>query len=100
LIEYDCYFLDPFSRFVALNYDIVATKEMRTALFFYVIAMHLLVFVTTYHWSHAGGCHVMDNDHLSHLPPVIPEHIQQEMRAKAAGMVPNAAEAVNASPGG
>ncbi len=45
---------------------------MRTALFFYVLTMHLLVFVTTYHWSHTGGCHNVDNEHLAHLPPAPP----------------------------
>ena len=34
----------------------LGSKEMRTALFFYVLGMHLLVFVTTYHWSHMSGC--------------------------------------------
>jgi len=33
---------------------VLGSKEMRTALFFYVLGMHLLVFTTTYHWSH--GC--------------------------------------------
>jgi len=33
---------------------VLGSKEMRTALFFYVLVMHILVFVTTYHWSH--GC--------------------------------------------
>ena len=31
---------------------VLGSKEMRTGLFFYVIGMHLLVFFTTYHWSH------------------------------------------------
>ena len=34
----------------------LGSKEMRTALFFYVLAMHLLVFVTTYDRSHASTC--------------------------------------------
>ena len=60
-----------------------ATKEMRTGLFFYVLAMHLLVFVTTYHWSHAGSdCYsIHDNEHLAHLPPALPAHIQEKMKA-------------------
>ncbi len=33
---------------------VLGSKEMRTALFFYVSILHLLVFATTYHWSH--GC--------------------------------------------
>jgi hypothetical protein len=58
---------------------------MRTALFIYVLAMHLLVFITTYHWSHAGGCHnTMDIEHLSHLPPALPADMQQQAPAAAA----------------
>jgi len=50
----------------------LGSKEMRTALFFYILAMHLLVFITTYHWSHELGCEDMHNpEHLSHLPPVM-----------------------------
>lgn len=50
----------------------LGTKEMRTALFFYILAMHLLVFITTYHWSHELGCEDLHSpDHLSHLPPVM-----------------------------
>lgn len=62
-----------------------ATKEMRTGLFFYVVALHLLVFITTYHWSHAGSCNYLHaNEQLSHLPPVLPAHIQEKMIAKDA----------------
>jgi homeobox protein cut-like len=50
----------------------LGTKEMRTALFFYILAMHLLVFITTYHWSHELGCEDLHSpEHLSHLPPVM-----------------------------
>lgn len=63
----------------------IATKEMRTGLFFYVVALHLLVFVTTYHWSHAGGCdYYHDNEHLTHLPPSLPAHIKELIIAKEA----------------
>jgi homeobox protein cut-like len=50
----------------------LGTKEMRTFLFFYVLAMHLLVFLTTYHWSHNDNGHdcQMARENLSHLPPV------------------------------
>ena len=58
---------------------VLATKEMRTALFFYVSALHLLVFVTTYHWSHTDGCHNVNNDHLAFLP-----HEQQTEKAAEA----------------
>jgi len=50
----------------------LGTKEMRTFLFFYVLCMHLLVFMTTYHWSHNDSgteCLLMHEQH-SHLPPV------------------------------
>lgn len=36
---------------------VLGSKESRTALFFYVSILHLLVFATTYHWSH--GCHAV-----------------------------------------
>jgi homeobox protein cut-like len=50
----------------------LGTKEMRTFLFFYVCALHLLVFLTTYHWSHSDSSHdcVLHHEHLSNLPPV------------------------------
>jgi len=50
----------------------LGTKEMRTFLFFYVLALHLLVFLTTYHWSHSDSGHdcVLHHEHLSNLPPV------------------------------
>jgi homeobox protein cut-like len=51
----------------------LGTKEMRTFLFFYVLSMHLLVFSTTYHWSHndSGVDCMLMNEQLSHLPPAI-----------------------------
>jgi homeobox protein cut-like len=50
----------------------LGSKEMRTALFFYILAMHLLVFITTYHWQHELSCEDLHNpEHLSHLPPVM-----------------------------
>lgn len=59
---------------------VLATKEMRTGLFFYVLVLHLLVFSTTYHWSHAdAGCNTMNLEHLAHLPPNHPDHIQQDL---------------------
>ena len=79
-----------FSWLLQVYYLIAAaTKEMRTGLFFYVIALHLLVFVTTYHWSHAGvGDYQRDNEHLSHLPPSLPVHIQQQLIAQDAAADP------------
>lgn len=51
----------------------LGSKEMRTALFFYVLAMHLLVFVTTYHWSHSSTCGSFHNhEALAHFHGGIP----------------------------
>ena len=47
---------------------VLGTKEMRTALFFYVVALHLLVFFTTTHWSHSETCQSRNNEHLAILP--------------------------------
>lgn len=47
---------------------VLGTKEMRTALFFYVVALHLLVFFTTTHWSHSETCQTRNNEHLAILP--------------------------------
>lgn len=65
-----------------MNFDAnTATKEMRTSLFFYVVALHLLVFVTTYNWSHQGcDSFYLDKEHLSHLPPVTPAHIIEQQQ--------------------
>jgi homeobox protein cut-like len=56
----------------------LGTKEMRAFLFVYVVAMHLLVFLTTYHWSHSDSAGCMENkEHLSHLPPVVAKTAEQ-----------------------
>jgi hypothetical protein len=69
----------------------LGSKEMRTALFFYILAMHLLVFITTYHWSHELSCEDMHNpEHLSHLPPVMSNG---EMAVNAAEAMADAAKA-------
>lgn len=55
----------------------IATKEMRTGLFVYVVTLHFLVFMTTYHWSHFGGdctSNFQNLEHLAHLPPDVPDH--------------------------
>mmetsp|Transcript_25752 Transcript_25752/g.37422 ORF Transcript_25752/g.37422 Transcript_25752/m.37422 type:complete len:832 (+) Transcript_25752:45-2540(+) len=47
---------------------VLGSKEMRKALFFYVIGMHLLVFITTYHWSHELGCETIhQHEALKHF---------------------------------
>lgn len=51
----------------------LGSKEMRTALFFYVLAMHVLVFVTTYHWSHSSGCNSFHTEEaLAHFHGGVP----------------------------
>ncbi|KAL9189452.1 hypothetical protein ACHAXT_009127 [Thalassiosira profunda] len=49
----------------------LGSKEMRTTLFFYVLAMHLLVFVTTYHWSHSA-CDFHEHEALAHFHGGVP----------------------------
>lgn len=47
--------MSPMERIVFIvARTVLGSKEMRTLLFFYVLGLHLLVFTTTYHWSH--GC--------------------------------------------
>ena len=52
---------------------VLGTRAMRTALFVYVTCLHLLVFITTTHWSHNASCDHSDVEHLAHLPPVVHE---------------------------
>jgi len=66
----------------------LGSKEMRTFLFFYVFAMHFLVFLTTYHWSHSeagSGCSIQDIENLAHLPPMTlktPDEVMKDMSGK------------------
>ena len=65
--------MSPMERTVyAVAKAMLGTREMRTFLFFYVLAMHVLVFSTTYHWSHneSGTDCMLLNEAHSHLPPV------------------------------
>lgn len=65
--------MSPMERMVFIvAKTMLGTKEMRTFLFFYVCALHLLVFLTTYHWSHTEDVHdcVLHHEQLSNLPPV------------------------------
>lgn len=51
----------------------LGNKEMRTALFCYVLALHLLVFVTTYHWSHSSSCDSLhSHEALAHFHGGVP----------------------------
>eukprot|EP00978_Attheya_sp_CCMP212_P015513 scaffold39980_cov50-Attheya_sp.AAC.4 len=68
--------MSPMERIVFIvSKTVLSSKEMRTALFFYVIGMHLLVFITTYHWSHALGCHdlvLSSSDSFAHMHGGVP----------------------------
>jgi hypothetical protein len=64
----------------------IATKEMRTGLFVYVVTLHLLVFMTTYHWSHSGGdcaSNFHNLEHMAHLPPDLPEYTAMQEQSNA-----------------
>ena len=78
--------MSPMERIVFIvAKTVLGTKEMRTALFFYVCVMHLLVFFTTYAGSH-GECD--DSGHheiLAHLPPDQHAQIAAAAAAAAAG---------------
>lgn len=52
---------------------VLGSKEMRTALFFYVIGMHLLVFGTTYHWSHGCSSVAAHPSHIDAMHAGLPE---------------------------
>jgi hypothetical protein len=60
----------------------LGSKEMRTTLFFYVLAMHLLVFVTTYQWSHSTTC-----DYYHSQPNLAHFHGGVPLENAAGGMV-------------
>jgi homeobox protein cut-like len=66
----------------------LGSKEMRAFLFFYVFAMHFLVFLTTYHWSHSevgSGCSIQEIENLAHLPPMThksPEEVMKDLSGK------------------
>jgi len=50
---------------------VLSSKQMRTALFIYVCSMHLLVFITTYHWAHET-CAGLDEHDMPHMHGGIP----------------------------
>jgi hypothetical protein len=65
----------------------LANKQMRTGLFFYMMAMHLLVFGTTYHWSHSSSCDFVH----SHPDLPLPEKRNNEsVAANAAAVIESA----------
>jgi len=71
---------------------VLGSKEMRTGLFFYVVGLHLLIFITTYHWSHSGCDTYQDRDHLAHLPPALPETLQLASQVVADAAVKSSSE--------
>lgn len=79
--------MQPMERLVFIvAKTVLGTKAMRMALFVYVTCMHLLVFITTYHWSHTGcGDSIHDHEHLAHLPPAVHEAAKEAMRNAQGG---------------
>jgi len=51
---------------------VLSSKQMRTALFIYVCSMHLLVFITTYHWAHELNCAGFDESDHPHMHGGVP----------------------------
>ena len=71
---------------------VLGTKEMRTLLFFYMVGMHALVFITTYHWSHEMGCHdLVHHEDLAHFHGGVP--LENQGAGVADGAAAAAAEA-------
>jgi homeobox protein cut-like len=66
--------MSPMERIVFIgSKTMLANKQMRTVLFFYIMAMHLLVFGTTYHWSHSSSCDfVHSHPDLAHFHGGVP----------------------------
>ena len=62
---------------------VLGSKEMRTALFFYVLGLHILVFFTTYHWSDSDCNNTDHHEMLSHLAPDHHQKIVAEINAAA-----------------
>ena len=69
--------MSPVERIVfVVAKTVLGSKEMRTFLFVYVLGMHLLVFITTYHWSHEKGCHNLNfhaHEDLQHFHGGVPK---------------------------
>jgi len=68
--------MTPMDRFVFIGAKtVLATKQMRTALFCYIVGMHLLVFFTTHHWGYDHNqCEEFLSGHedLAHLHHGVP----------------------------
>lgn len=76
--------MSPMERIVFMvAKTVLGSKEMRTALFFYVCIMHLLVFFSTYHGSQK--CDVSHHhEFLSNLPP---DHHSELAKAASASAI-------------
>lgn len=63
--------MSPMERMVfATAKFVLGSKQMRAGLFVYVMSLHFLVFVTTYHWSHEISYDDLNlNEGIAHLPP-------------------------------
>jgi len=53
---------------------LLSSKIGRSFLFFYVLAMHLLVFITLYHWAHTSSCVTPLDTSNSHPMQPLPPH--------------------------
>lgn len=69
--------MSPLDRFVFIGAKtVLATKQMRTILFCYIVGMHLLVFFTTHQWGYDHGqCEDFLSAHedLAHLHHGVPK---------------------------
>jgi homeobox protein cut-like len=69
--------MSPLDRFVFVGAKtVLATKQMRTVLFCYIVGMHLLVFFTTHQWGYDHGqCEDFLSGHedLAHLHHGVPK---------------------------
>jgi hypothetical protein len=68
--------MTPLDRLVFMGArTLLSSRQTRTALFCYIIGMHLLVFFTTHHWSSDHGCHDILSEHpdFSHLHHGVPK---------------------------
>ena len=54
---------------------VLSNSEARNALFFYVIGMHALVFITCYHWAHEKTCDQITDFHPSLISPAEISHM-------------------------
>ncbi|KAL7522637.1 hypothetical protein ACHAWX_007337 [Stephanocyclus meneghinianus] len=91
--------MSPMERIVFIGAKtMLANKQMRTVLFFYILVMHLLVFGTTYHWSHSSSCDFLHNrPDLAHFHGGVPlpETLNGVTAANAATAFENASAVIS-----